>query len=948
MASTLASTLYPPLVDTFMPAFVRTGPAQITFSLSPYNTADKIQFIHLSLTDLNSNQSVLQPTNISSLKTNVTYSLGGNDNWNLLFNGIVINDVFIVGFNNTQYVTYDETADLYTLNLPAQWVKQEEGVTDPVFQYNKHYKAQLRLDSSSQVEAISSEYLINNRVYFSEWSSICLLTPILQPSLVLYGFERAETDSSFVKTFTQGMITLSGSLNFSGATGSEQEDERLAYYQAWLYDGTEVVDETGILYPSTDLHRTQIDCLLNADNTVPGNNYQLVVKTVTNNHYELVKEYEISIADFDDEYTFDPIVEVTENFEEGYVSIHVVSGEKSSLQIQPAPGRLFIRRASSIDNFKNWELLACNDEPSSVDVDTTFIDNTVSSLVSYQYAIQFQFFKGTWSKTTRSEIIFPSFYDILLSRGDTQLAVRYNGQITNIKPVVTRSKFDTLGSKYPKFAENAQLNYKQYNLSGLISAEGDFNRSFMSEFDAKYVEDMANYKETFGESYMVRNDSLPDNMDDFLNMAHDTYPHEHWYWERKFREEVTEWLNDGEPKLFRSMPEGNAIVMVTDVSLTPNQNIGRLLYNFTATMCEIGDGYSLDALDAAGIIDTPEIVSQDLTESAGDIVYATVRSLRQVQVDKEINSTENIVKLLTDSINDSYNGVLSGKVVLEDSLTISHVRVEFTDLPQWFKVVVQKDDTRTLERITEKNLSEAELFGYNLIYSTDQVTNQHLFVNKNGLHIFPKDMALTSLQLSDAIVTCVVEYTEEVKTDMLPIETQKETTLIGQQSGVFKCDTWLGDWIKSKYEMSYYNIGDNGITLAVTQRMKRWKNIKFDVTPYTMVDILFTNESTPTNITIGRSGVYALEPYCLVEDIRFTGRRMFLNQVDGAYLDPWEFRVGEQGERNSVFETAYGYKITFNGIDYPFTYESDTVGIAEIPIEGHINYLGDIVRSEYV
>ena len=40
--------------------------------------------------------------------------------------------------------------------------------------------------------------------------------------------------------------------------------------------------------------------------------------------------------------------------------------------------------------------------------------------------------------------------------------------------------------------------------------------------------------------------------------------------ERIFREKVEEFLNDGEPKLFKSPSEGNIIVSLMNVSLTPN------------------------------------------------------------------------------------------------------------------------------------------------------------------------------------------------------------------------------------------------------------------------------------------------------------------------------------------------------------------------------------------
>ena len=52
---------------------------------------------------------------------------------------------------------------------------------------------------------------------------------------------------------------------------------------------------------------------------------------------------------------------------------------------------------------------------------------------------------------------------------------------------------------------------------------------------------------------------------------------------------VLDWLTDGKPKLYKSYAEGNILVRLTDVSCTPNQQTGRLIYNFSATATEIGD-----------------------------------------------------------------------------------------------------------------------------------------------------------------------------------------------------------------------------------------------------------------------------------------------------------------------------------------------------------------------
>jgi hypothetical protein len=91
----------------------------------------------------------------------------------------------------------------------------------------------------------------------------------------------------------------------------------------------------------------------------------------------------------------------------------------------------------------------------------------------------------------------------------------------------------------------------------------------------------------------------------------------------------------------------------------------------------------------------------------------------------------------------------------------------------------------------------------------------------------------------------------------------------------------------------------------------------------------------------------------LIDDITFIGRQRFLNQVEAQYLDPWEYRIEENGDsegcickhRNTVYQKNDDYVIWFNGKEYPFDINT---GIAKIPIEGYVNYLGDIVRSDFV
>jgi len=59
--------------------------------------------------------------------------------------------------------------------------------------------------------------------------------------------------------------------------------------------------------------------------------------------------------------------------------------------------------------------------------------------------------------------------------------------------------------------------------------------------------------------------------------------------ERKFKLEVLDWLNNGKPKLFRSPTEGNYVIRLMNVSLSPNDTLGRAIHSFSATGYECMD-----------------------------------------------------------------------------------------------------------------------------------------------------------------------------------------------------------------------------------------------------------------------------------------------------------------------------------------------------------------------
>jgi hypothetical protein len=69
----------------------------------------------------------------------------------------------------------------------------------------------------------------------------------------------------------------------------------------------------------------------------------------------------------------------------------------------------------------------------------------------------------------------------------------------------------------------------------------------------------------------------------------DDYDYDSFTNEREFREKVMEFLYDDSVKLYRSGAEGNIIVKLMDISLTPNETLGRMIYSFSCTAYEVAE-----------------------------------------------------------------------------------------------------------------------------------------------------------------------------------------------------------------------------------------------------------------------------------------------------------------------------------------------------------------------
>lgn len=201
-------------------------------------------------------------------------------------------------------------------------------------------------------------------------------------------------------------------------------------------------------------------------------------------------------------------------------------------------------------------------------------DHAIEQGKHYSYRVFYKVDKDI-SAFWDSQIIVSHFEDMVLSDSEKTLRIKYNPQISSFKHTILEQKVDTLGGSYPIFFRNGNVKYAEIPISGLISYLTDEKEEFVTAASLGLNDSADRYKTT---------SLVPYNFTA----------------ERRFKLAVLEWLNNGKPKLFRSPAEGNYIVRLMNVSLSPMNQLGRMLHSFSATGYEIAE-YTAEELNKANL-----------------------------------------------------------------------------------------------------------------------------------------------------------------------------------------------------------------------------------------------------------------------------------------------------------------------------------------------------------
>lgn len=306
------------------------------------------------------------------------------------------------------------------------------------------------------------------------------------------------------------------------------------------------------------------------------------------------------------------ILTAESNYERGTVDLRITH---RSPKVKTLKGMFYISRTED-KKPREWQYIRTIFFENSFLNKITICDYTVEQGKTYIYALQQYNNYNLYSERIYSNSVFADFEDYYITDQTRQLRIRFNPKISSMKNTIVESKTNTIGSRYPYIVRSGIVNYKEFQLSGLVSYHMDDDQDFVKWEDLGLQ--LLDYNRTqTGEENEISNEFLPTYNLTAANISA----------EREFKLEVLDWLNNGKPKVLKTPAEGNYLVILMNVNMTPMDQIGRMLHTFTCSASEIGP-YDYDTLLSYNFYDLTErnvklIVPQWKTINFSDINLQT-------------------------------------------------------------------------------------------------------------------------------------------------------------------------------------------------------------------------------------------------------------------------------------------------------------------------------------
>lgn len=782
--------LYPPIMETYSPAFligssdIQKNICRVYFSISLYNNLSDIKNAQVIVANQNTNLSVLNKSKYPC--------------------EIMLTDI------KTDLTRASD--DKYYIEIKPSDI--EEG-----FQINQYYKIQIRFTAAGATDvfldtpqAIDS-WLAANLSNFSEWSTVCLVRGISVPSLSVSGFD-VSADTTL---WSLNNVDVVGRLTYADSA----ETDTLKSYQIKLYDiNNQLLSDSGIIYSNAYSNINEFNYTFEyAFNE--GENYYFTFEYETANMYTESNTYEFMIIQESADILNASLTAILDNIN-GCIILNVKSKDDDNSFV----GNITIRRTSSESNFTIWEDVHTESFEENSKLDYTWYDYTIKSGVYYKYIAQRRSSIGNRGVAihAKGEPFMMLFDDMYLTGGDEQLNIRFDPSVSSFKRTVSESRTDTIGSKYPYIKRNGYVEYRQFPIGGTITHLMDPSHLITSREEI-YKDSLDNYTE-FNKDKNVR-------IDDFND----------WTYEREFREKVMNFLYANKVRLFRSATEGNILVKIMDINLTPNSTLGRRIYSFTATAYEVDaatiKNYDKYGISPLGTYDTLLQFASDYVGQYNEVIPANTEALSLIQKKYEKYAKENY------------------KIAIQN---LDFLRLEFESDPYLIKE--GEDGPYVVDDLgDDKENPDYAILGY-LAY----INNKPIIINPEGIYeLKGKNVEITSL--SFPIDTQVnLEYhvnLQQTEDTSKVFQTSSFYRRVGQRWGAFKPNDSVYQSIWNKYFEKYSNY---------QQMMLSLDGVKIEAEPGTVV---FVKESADTDFerhVIGPTHTLALDAEdSAIEGLYFAG-----------------------------------------------------------------------------
>ena len=630
--------LYPPITNSWMPAFKQTEAVRIYFSSSKYNNElEDVKYLQFTCVSQNNNQSILSSE----------YPLGIK---------MITKDQIYIDESRTG-------DDKYYFIIPPDDLRDPEVlINEPDnrvigFQRDQNFKVQIRLASTEASDWDLSKtslnaWINNNLDKLSEWSRVCLIRAIAPPIITLQmpmyqdeSFILGTLDPTHINKIPFSFTGIQGKMSFEVT-----EQETLNNYRLIIYDNSDILlydsEEcfTDIENPNAIFHSIeyQFQDLTNYSfiftyTTANGYSEQIIYPIYTEfNRYEDFVNARLFVMP-DEENSCMVIrlkgfvengalyVDYESNLEDAYV---IYENQLQRLNSYSEGGELVqdyvtIIRASNIDNYTRWEDIHTEYIEVDEQTDYIYLDQTAEAGVLYKYAIQKRDTLGRrgsplytveYLKTYVDEHSAPIDFEVIedtvywydkglqylvtevpadpvifmppsihLVTKDYNMKIKLNEEVNGLKYNISENSTETIGSKYPFVMRNGNVEYRQFNISGTISTMINYetgeiwNPETHSFLENAYEK---NRKDFYGNDYQYYQKYLNNQK---IGITED------FIYEKKFRDKIIKFLKDGKVKLFKSSPEGNIMVRLTNVTFNPDKQLSRKIYSFQATAIEIAD-----------------------------------------------------------------------------------------------------------------------------------------------------------------------------------------------------------------------------------------------------------------------------------------------------------------------------------------------------------------------